>query len=316
MPDKEVYLLYGKSGWIGGMLINFLKQQGKTFHLGEARLENRETLAAEIDRIKPTHVLNAAGVTGTPNVDWCETHQVEAIRANVIGSLNAADLCHTRGIHMTLYATGCIYEYDEAHPVGAGNGFKEEEKPNFAGSFYSKTKGFLDEMLKSYADNICVLRLRMPISDDLSSRSFITKIVQYDRVVNIPNSMTVLTELIPVSLVMAERRLVGTYNFCNPGAISHNECLDLYKEIIDPDYYYQNFSVEEQNKILLAARSNNELDASKLIAALPDVKIDNIHVAMRKVMERMKTALIASGDYPHKLPKKDPAKHPAIASRL
>lgn len=25
---------------------------------------------------KPTHVLNAAGLTGRPNVDWCEDHKV------------------------------------------------------------------------------------------------------------------------------------------------------------------------------------------------------------------------------------------------
>lgn len=27
-------------------------------------------------QVKPTHVFNAAGVTGRPNVDWCETHKV------------------------------------------------------------------------------------------------------------------------------------------------------------------------------------------------------------------------------------------------
>ena len=26
--------------------------------------------------MKPTHVLNAAGLTGRPNVDWCEDHKV------------------------------------------------------------------------------------------------------------------------------------------------------------------------------------------------------------------------------------------------
>lgn len=37
---------------------------------------------------------------------------------------------------MTLYATGCIFEYDEAHPIG-GAGFKEEDKPNFDGAWPS-----------------------------------------------------------------------------------------------------------------------------------------------------------------------------------
>ena len=42
----------------------------------------------------------------------------------------------------------------------------------------------------------------MPISDDLSPRSFVTKITKYERVVDIPNSMTVLTDLLPISIAM------------------------------------------------------------------------------------------------------------------
>jgi hypothetical protein len=44
---------------------------------------------------------------------------------------------------MINYATGCIFEYDAAHPEGSGIGFKEEDKPNFMGSFYSKTKAMV-----------------------------------------------------------------------------------------------------------------------------------------------------------------------------
>jgi hypothetical protein len=116
----------------------------------------------------------------------------------------------------------------------------------------------VEELLRYY-DNMCVLRVRMPISDDLSPRNMITKIAKYERIVNIPNSMTVLTDLLPVSLIMSERRLVGIYNFTNPGTISHNELLDLYKHYIDPEFTYTNFTVEEQAKILKAGRSNNEL---------------------------------------------------------
>jgi len=41
------------------------------------------------------------------------------------------------------YATGCIFEYDAHHPEGSGIGFKEEDTPNFTGSFYSKTKAMV-----------------------------------------------------------------------------------------------------------------------------------------------------------------------------
>lgn len=300
MPD--VYLIFGKSGWIGGKLIELLTAQGKPFHLAESRTFNRESVLAEIEKIKPTHVLNAAGVTGRPNVDWCEDHRDETIRSNVLGTLTIADICAIKGIHHLLYATGCIFEYDDAHVIG-GQGFLEEDKANFHGSFYSHTKALCEDLLNEYPTT-CTLRVRMPISDDLSSRNFVTKIVKYDKVVNIPNSMTVLTDLLPVSLIMAERKLTGVYNFCNPGAISHNEVLDLYREHVDPTYTYSNFSVEEQAKILKAGRSNNTLDHTKLIAALPDVHIPDIKTSMKEVMKRMKVNLEKEGVWPEKLPKR------------
>lgn len=150
----------------------------------------------------------------------------------------------------------------------------------------------------------CTLRVRMPISDDLSPRNFVTKIVKYDRVVNVPNSMTVLTELLPISLIMAERGLTGIYNFCNPGAISHNEVLDLYKKYVDPSYTYTNFTLDEQAQILKAGRSNNTLDHTKLCAALPDIQINEIHVAMEGVFQRMKENLEKEGIWPDHLPKR------------
>jgi hypothetical protein len=39
-------------------------------------------------------------------------------RVNVIGTLNIADCCNSRGIHCTIFATGCIYEYDAEHQIG------------------------------------------------------------------------------------------------------------------------------------------------------------------------------------------------------
>eukprot|EP00605_Chrysophyceae_sp_TOSAG23-4_P001705 GSChrysophyteH1.ASY1.ANO1.1874.1 assembled CDS len=306
----DVYLLFGRNGWIGGKLIELLKEQGKTFYLSETRTQNRESVIEEINKYKPTHILNAAGVTGRPNVDWCEDHRKETIRSNVLGVLTIADLCEEYNIHHLLYATGCIFEYDDEHVIG-GKGFLEEDKPNFHGSYYSHTKAMVEELLREY-DNTCVLRVRMPISDDLSHRNFLTKIIKYDRVVNVPNSMTTLTDMLPVSLIMAERKLVGIFNFCNPGAISHNECLDLYKKFIDPDYTYTNFTLEEQAQILKAGRSNNTLDHTKLCNSLPDVTIPEIHEAVEGVFKRMRKNLEEETDadgnkvWPTQLPRRAP----------
>lgn len=265
------FLIYGRTGWIGGLLGKICEKQGIAYEYGSGRLEERSTLVADIQKVKPTHVFNAAGVTGRPNVDWCEDHRTETIKTNVTGTLTLADVCRQNGLLMMNFATGCIFEYDAEHPEGSGIGFKEEDTPNFAGSFYSKTKAMVEELLKEY-DNVCTLRVRMPISSDLSNpRNFITKISRYNKVVNIPNSMTVLDELLPIAVEMAKRNLRGIYNFTNPGVVSHNEILEMYKEYINQDFKWSNFTLEEQAKVIVAARSNNEMDASKLKNEFPEL---------------------------------------------
>ena len=47
------------------------------------------------------------------------------------------------------------------------------------------------------------------------------------QVIDIPNSMTVLPELLPLAIKMAKRNLTGVMNYTNPGAISHNEILQV-----------------------------------------------------------------------------------------
>lgn len=138
------FLIYGRTGWIGGLLGKLCEAQKIEYVYGSGRLENRSTLEADIASINPTHVFNAAGVTGRPNVDWCETHKVETIRTNVVGTLTLADVCREKGLILINYATGCIFEYDANHTLGSGFGFKEEDTPNFIGSFYSKTKAMVD----------------------------------------------------------------------------------------------------------------------------------------------------------------------------
>lgn len=141
------FLIYGRTGWIGGLLGKICEKQGIPFEYGKGRLEDRSQLELDIQSAKPTHVFNAAGVTGRPNVDWCESHKTETVLTNVVGTLTLADVCREHGLLMMNYATGCIFEYDESHPAGSGIGFKEEDKPNFMGSYYSKTKSMVTTKL-------------------------------------------------------------------------------------------------------------------------------------------------------------------------
>lgn len=119
-------------------------------------------------------MLNAAGCTGRPNVDWCEDNKEATIRSNVIGSLNLTDCCYLKGIHCTVFATGCIYEYDEKHKIG-GEGFREEEEANFAGSFYSATKSKVEEVELSCANEGVWVLMRNLVNldnEDISKCSY------------------------------------------------------------------------------------------------------------------------------------------------
>ncbi|KAF8471682.1 hypothetical protein BDZ91DRAFT_653019, partial [Kalaharituber pfeilii] len=261
-------------GWVAGHLKKLLESQGKEVFTTIVR-KLLWTLISVLEEIRPTHVLNAAECTGGHNVDWCEDHKEATILSNVIGTMNLTDICFQLGVHCMVYATGCIYQDDEEHPIG-GKGFTEEDEPNFSGSFYSFTKAKVEAvtsghkyshrsyMMKSYP-NVLILCLRMPVSDDLHPRNFVTKLLPtYEHVVDILNSNTILTDLLPPSIPLAEHNETGIYNFTNPGAISHNEVLALFKKYARPSLEWKNFTLEEQRKVIKAERSNCKLDHTKL----------------------------------------------------
>ena len=144
------FLVWGGNGWIAGHVKRLLEEQGSQVETTTVRMEDAAAVAKEPEAIRPTHVLNCAGCTGRPNVDWGEDHKAETVRSNVIGTLCLADQCFDRDIHCTVFTTGCIYQYDGAHPIG-GPGFTEADAPNFFGSFYSMTKGHVEPVSHALA---------------------------------------------------------------------------------------------------------------------------------------------------------------------
>jgi dTDP-glucose 4,6-dehydratase len=258
-----------------------LEKTGLDFHPGNARTDNETAVLEELESIKPTHVVSFIGRThGTigdkvyTTIDYLEEpgKLVENVRDNLFSPVVLAMLCKERGIHYTYLGTGCIFAYDETHPFGvAENGFNEDSRPNFFGSSYSVVKGYTDRLLHFFDDSVLNLRIRMPITGEKNSRNFITKIVTYPRVCSVPNSMSVLPDLLPRVLDMMQNKVTGTMNLTNPGLISHNEILEMYREIVDPLFTWKNFSVEEQRKILAADRSNNYLETTRLQDMFPDV---------------------------------------------
>lgn len=61
-------------------------------------------------------------------------------------------------------------------------------------------------------------RIRMPISDDANPRDFITKILGYKKITSLPNSMTVMSDILPILLALAhDGKFGGRVNACNKG---------------------------------------------------------------------------------------------------
>lgn len=276
-----MYLVYGHNGWIGGQLVALLDQQGIVYAKGVARLDDVDALEREIQTVAPTHVISFTGRTHGKigdqvfsTIDYLEQPGKlrENVRDNLFAPVVLANLSQKYAFHFTYLGTGCIFEYDDTHYSVTENGFQESDQPNFFGSGYSVVKGFTDRLMHMHDDRVLNVRIRMPITADLNPRNFITKILNYERICSVPNSMTVLPELLPILVDMIGRKVVGTVNLTNPGTISHNEILTMYREIVDPDFQWANFSVDEQRAVLAAGRSNNLLDTTRLETLYPDVR--------------------------------------------
>jgi len=272
-------LVYGSKGWIGQQFMKIVESYNVVE--GSSRLNDVEAIKKELSDKTPTNVFCFIGRTHGKigekvftTIDYLEEpgKLVDNIRDNLFSPVNLAKICNDMNIHLTYLGTGCIFKYDENHPFGQEvNGFREESKPNFFGSGYSIVKGFTDQIINLFP-NVLNLRIRMPITGIPNPRNFITKIATYEKICSIPNSMTVLPELLPMVLELAKQNHTGTLNLTNPGLISHNEILEMYKEIVDPEFKWKNFTQEEQSEILSADRSNNFLDTSKLQSLFPNVK--------------------------------------------
>lgn len=289
-------LVFGANGWIGQKFVKILVNSGIDYVPSKCRADNEDEIIRELEEQKPTHVCSFIGRThGTyegvkiPTIDYLEKPGmlVKNVNDNLFSILLLTKLCKDKGVHFTYLGTGCIFDYDEEHPFGEEvNGFSEKSLPNFFGSSYSIVKGFTDRLMKLYGDSALTVRIRMPITDEFNERNFITKITNYQKVCSIPNSMTVLNELLPILLKMMKDNLTGTVNFTNPGLISHNEILEMYKEIVDPEFTWNNFTIEEQNEVLASKRSNNFLDTTRLETYCPEVM--NIKESVRKMLVDMK----------------------------
>ena len=209
-------LIFGSKGWIGKKVVTLLEKiPNVSVYCAKSRADNIEEIKKELksyenESSKITHIMSFIGRTHgiydnqkITTIDYLEKpgKLEENVRDNLFAPISLAILCKEQSIHFTYLGTGCIFEFDKEHPLGEEiNGFTEDSKPNFVGSAYSVVKGFTDLLMHSFGDSVLNCRIRMPITDEINERNFITKITNYKKICSIHNSMTVLNELLPLIL--------------------------------------------------------------------------------------------------------------------
>jgi dTDP-4-dehydrorhamnose reductase len=247
-------------------------------------IADAKAVQGALDGHKPDVVINCAGKTGRPNVDWCEDHPTETFRSNVLGPLVLLEECRKRGIYWVHLSTGCIYEESKRSKGVKGRkgdmGFSEEDPPNFFGSVYARTKGLSDQLLKGQL--ILQLRPRMPFSGTPHDRNLITKLLSYPRVLDVQNSLTSIEDFLSATAELVRRRRTGTYNIVNPGTLSPFDVMQMYKEIVDPMHTFERLTLEDLPTAVKAGRSNCILSTEKLARE---------GIALRPVGEAMRVAL-------------------------
>jgi len=263
------------AGYLGNLLAGSLP--GAV--LSRVDILDRDAVRGALQEHRATAVVNCAGKTGRPNVDWCEAHQKETYRGNVEGPLALADVCEDAGVHLVHLGSGCIFYGPSPDP----RGWREDDFANPV-SFYSRTK-YAADLVLSQLDNVAIVRLRMPIGSRPDPRNLITKLAGYTRVVDVENSVTVIDDLAAVVGALLERRATGVFHGTNPGTMKHRDLLELYRSIVSPNHEVRMISEEELiGTGLVKKERSNCILASDRLAAL-GVRMRPIDEALAATMK-------------------------------
>jgi 3,5-epimerase/4-reductase len=236
---------------------------------------NSKQIEKILDRDKPDVLINCIGRTGSPNVDWCEDNKHATAQANTVIPTMVAEACYKRSIHFIHIGSGCIFYGNSPNMVygtkqfapfdsfAVDTGWKENDFAN-PESYYSKTKYSADLLIGSLP-NTSILRVRMPISDKNSPRNLLNKLRKYNKVIDIPNSMTFMSDFVKCIDWCANNHKTGMYHVTNPGTLTAAQIMNEYKKYV-PEHNFEVINEFELGSLTVAKRSNCLLDSSKLLA--------------------------------------------------
>lgn len=283
-----MFMILGGNGYVGSAFQKHLQQMQLPFEVISRAVvdySDETALLRLLEQRRPEFLINAAGYTGSPNVDACEVHRTECLQGNAVlpGVIRSA--CEKAGVPWGHVSSGCIYT--GAKPDGSG--FTEIDAPNFSFrqnncSFYSGCKALGEELL-SGAANCYIWRLRIPFNEVDGSRNYISKMMRYDCLLKATNSLSQLDEFAAASVACWTRSVpYGIYNLTNPGSVTTEDVVALIKRrgLVRKDFRF--FDSEDQFMKLAAKtpRSNCVLDTTKA---------EQLKLPMRPIAEALETAI-------------------------
>ena len=263
-------ILLGSTGYVGGAFQRLLLKHGVQFQsLSRSEIDYTcpITLREFISSAQPEFLINAAGYTGKPNVDACEIYKKECLDGNAVFPGTIRSVCEELNLPWGHVSSGCIYTGRRPD----GEGFREDDEPNFTFrqnncSWYSGTKALGEEVLQG-ASNCFIWRLRIPFDNQNGPRNYLTKLMQYDNLLEAENSISNLDEFVKASCETWEKKIpFGIYNVTNPGHISTRQVAEWINEsgVCKKDFNY--FTSEEHflKNAAKTPRSNCVMDSTKL----------------------------------------------------
>ena len=247
--------------------------------------EDRLTSSEQVEDLIATHnpdvVLNAAGVRGRPNVDWCETNQIETMVGNTLLPILIAKACANTNTYLLHIGSGCIFYGDSFHQDAA---WREGDFAN-PSVIYSRSK-YAADLVLSTLPNVGIARIRMPIDWIPSPHNMIDKLASFTKVIDVKNSVTVVDDMVEVFYSLLQKQAEGVFHVVNPGILEHRDILRLYTKYVDPGHTTQWISNEElvRSGLSLKGRSNNTLFSENLQKY--GIFMRDIHDAMEDTMKK------------------------------
>ena len=233
--NKDILIL-GK-GFIGTKIYEKLDCSITSKHIYSYK--DAENIYSEF---APKIIINCIGTTGKNNVDDCENDIDRTLTANAFIPVILGELAIRKNIKLIHISSGCIYHYDYKRQLP----ITEDEIPDYYGLFYSRTKIYSENALKnlSVRSNILILRIRIPLDVQPHPRNILDKLLRFEKVIDIPNSLTYIPDFIKALKFLIERDAKGIYNVVNKGALRYPELLDVYKKYRS-EFSYKVMSLEE-----------------------------------------------------------------------